>query len=62
METMSTVLESIFLVDFIMCFFKEFLGPDISTSGDKPYSTVIEIFIDYWNGAFIYDFIPLIPL
>ena len=56
------VSEAIFAVDFILCFFKEFMGPDISSQGDKPYSKVAEIFDDYWNGGFIYDFIPLIPL
>jgi hypothetical protein len=55
-------MESIFLVDFIMCFFKEFLGPDISTQGDKPYSTFAEISSNYVNGCFLMDLVPLIPL
>ena len=42
-DIISSVLESIFTVDFVLCFFKEFLGPDISSTGDKPYSTVAEI-------------------
>ena len=25
------ILEAIFFIDFLMCFFKEFLGPDIRT-------------------------------
>ena len=61
-DIISSVLESIFTVDFVLCFFKEFLGPDISSTGDKPYSTVAEITQNYLEGAFFYDFVPLVPL
>ena len=56
------MMEIVFLIDFILSFFKEFLGPDISTQGDKPYSTVAEITEHYIHGEFLMDLIPLIPL
>ena len=58
----ANIMELIFLFDFVLTFFKEFLGPDINSEGDKPYSTIAEISENYIKGELVTDLIPLIPL
>ena len=56
----SLVIEIVFLIYFLMQFFKEF-KPVGTGDGGKTVRIWSKIIINYIQGEFIWDFIPLLP-
>ena len=56
----SLVIEIVFLIYFMMQFFKEF-KPVGTGDGGKTVRNWSKIIINYIQGEFIWDFIPLLP-
>lgn len=57
MDNLELVFESIFFIDMVFNFFKEY-QPKLST---QPVRSFEKIALNYMHGQFIYDLIPLIP-
>jgi len=57
LQAINTLLEGLFALDMVRNFFTEKIKHD-----SKPERNLVEIWKQYLKGAFIFDFIALLPL
>jgi hypothetical protein len=52
--------ESVFLFDFLLTFFVDFIPKD--SPNDLPVKSIKKIFFNYLQGDMLFELLPLIPL